>query len=166
MNSIEFANALKKIANEYNTIYMFGCYGQLVEEKNVEFKSEQYPYWYTEERKQKFKELYGKDYYGFDCVCLIKSVLWGFLDGNIEKGANGVPDINADEMCRRSRHISTDFSDIQIGEIVWLSEHIGVYVGNNEVVECTPKWNDGVQISNLKDRKWVLHAKLPYIDYI
>ena len=68
-------------------------------------------------------------------------------------------------MYRRSQDVSTDFSNIEIGEIVRLSEHIGVYIGDNSVVECTPKWKDGVQITKLSDREWVAHGKLPYVDY-
>ena len=60
MNNIEFANALKKVANEYNTVYLYGCYGQLVEENIIKYKSNQYPEWYTKERIEKFRKLYGK----------------------------------------------------------------------------------------------------------
>lgn len=119
------------------------------------------------------------DTFGFDCVCLIKGVLWGWC-GNTDKtygGAsyksNDVPDISADSMIKVCLDVSTDFSKIEIGEAVWMEGHIGVYVGGGLVVECTPKWDNKVQltacnqsISGYNRRNWTKHGKLPYIEYI
>jgi len=51
--------------------------------------------------------------------------------------------------------------------------HIGVYVGDGLAVECTPKWENKVQItacncskSGYNRRNWTKHGKLPYIDYV
>ena len=52
--------------------------------------------------------------------------------------------------------------------------HVGVYIGNGIVVECTPKWKNCVQFTNLGNlsqykngnyRLWSKHGKLPFIDY-
>ena len=43
--------------------------------------------------------------------------------------------------------------------------HCGVYIGGGQVVEATPKWNNGVQITALAARKWQKHGKLPYVVY-
>ena len=49
-----------------------------------------------------------------------------------------------------------------------------VYIGNGIVVECSPKWKDGVQFSNLGNlpqykngnyRLWSKHGKLPFVNY-
>ena len=57
---------------------------------------------------------------------------------------------------------------------MWLSGHIGIYIGDGLVVECSPKWENGVQITALANlgtkagynaRKWTKWGKLPYIDY-
>lgn len=109
------------------------------------------------------------DTFSFDCVGLIKGILWGWngntqrLYGGADYASNGVPDINADTMIKRCSDISTDFTDIEIGEAVWVPGHIGVYIGDGKVIECTPQWQNGVQITS--KRKWQKHGKLPYITY-
>lgn len=171
MNNIEFIEKLKNIVNNYKTIYMWGCFGQPVTESIIASKTKQYPYWYTASRQQKFRNLIGKNYFGFDCVCLIKGVLWGWngdaskAHGGAGYAINGVPDIDAGGMINVCKNLSTDFSNITPGEAVWLEGHIGVYIGNGQVIESTPSWKDGVQITNLTQRKWLKHGKLPYIEY-
>ena len=171
MNNYEFIEKLKDVVNNYKTIYMWGCFGQEVTESIIVAKTKQYPSWYTAERQKKFRNLIGKNYFGFDCVCLIKGILWGWngdtskAHGGAVYGSNGVPDTDANGMINKCNNISTDFNNITPGEAVWLSGHIGVYIGNGQVIECTPIWKDGVQITNLNQRNWVKHGKLPYITY-
>jgi N-acetyl-anhydromuramyl-L-alanine amidase AmpD len=43
--------------------------------------------------------------------------------------------------------------------------HCGVYIGDGKVVESTPIWKNGVQITALSARKWLKHGKLPYVEY-
>lgn len=118
--------------------------------------------------------------YGFDCVCLIKGVLWGW-SGNAAKpyggavyASNGVPDSGADTMITKCSGVSADFSGIVPGEAVWLPGHIGVYIGGGKVIECSPAFKNCVQvtaclnigaISGMNGRKWTKHGKLPYITY-
>ena len=118
--------------------------------------------------------------YGFDCVCLIKGVLWGW-NGNAAKpyggaayASNGVPDLGADTMITKCSGVSADFGGIVPGEAVWLPGHIGVYIGGGKVIECSPAFKNCVQvtaclnigaISGMNGRKWTKHGKLPYITY-
>jgi|GEM_PF-3115295 len=118
--------------------------------------------------------------YGFDCVCLIKGVLWGW-SGNAAKpyggaayASNGVPDLGADTMITKCSGVSADFGGIVPGEAVWLPGHIGVYIGGGKVIECSPAFKNCVQvtaclnigaISGMNGRKWTKHGKLPYITY-
>ena len=80
----------------------------------------------------------------------------------------------ADQMIAKCKEVSTDFSKIQPGEVVWMSGHIGVYVGDGLAVEATHRWKDGVQrtavhnigtIPGYNGRKWTKHGKLPWINY-
>ena len=118
--------------------------------------------------------------FGFDCVCLIKGILWGWNGdasaayGGAKYKANGVPDINADMMITKCSGVTTDFAKIKVGEVLWRKGHIGVYIGNGLGVECTPKWDNGVQItavanigkkSGYNARTWTKHGKLPYVTY-
>ena len=61
-----------------------------------------------------------------------------------------------------------------MGEAVWVPGHIGVYVGDGCAVECTHRWNDGVQLTAVHNmgekngypgRLWEKHGKLPYVTY-
>lgn len=120
------------------------------------------------------------DTFMFDCVNLIKGLCWNW-NGNPAKSyggasykANNVPDLGADGMIKVCTNVSTNFTNIQPGEAVHMSGHIGVYVGNGMVVECTPKWTGDVQISYLGNikaykignyRVWKDHGKLPWIKY-
>ena len=118
--------------------------------------------------------------FGFDCVCLIKGILWGWSGklntsyGGASYASNGVPDLGADTMIKVCSGVSTNFSNIVPGEAVWKSGHIGIYIGNGLAVECTPAWANKVQItavanigskSGYNARTWTKHGKLPYIDY-
>lgn len=136
-------------------------FGQTITKARVEAKAKQYPSWYTADKINRiFAPLYDKGYLGYDCVGLVKGVLW---EGNY--ASNGVPDISADAMIGRCKSVSTDFSSIAVGEFVWLKGHCGIYIGEGKVVESTPAWNNGVQITNLSARNWQKHGKLPYIEY-
>ena len=169
----EFVSKLQNIVDNYKTVYMLGCYGMPVTEKLIVSKSKQLPSWYTSQKQAELRKLIGKGYYGFDCVNLIKGLFWGFPDAKYN--TNGVPDINADNMISKCSELSTDFSNIEVGEAVWLSGHIGVYIGGSKVIECTPKWSNKVQITvclnigtvgGLNGRRWSKHGKLPYVDYL
>ena len=118
--------------------------------------------------------------FGFDCVCFIKGLLWGWsgdkakVYGGATYTANGVPDIDADQMMNVCADVSEDFSNIQVGEVVWIPGHIGIYIGDGLTVECTHRWKDGVQItavhnigtkSGYNGRTWTKHGKLPYVTY-
>lgn len=107
----------------------------------------------------------------WDCSGLLKGILWGYPE-NGKYASNGVLDQNADTIISNCLNISNDFNNIDAGEIVWIKGHIGIYIGNGQVVEATPKWNNGVQIttcknisSGQKERKWLKHGKSPYIKY-
>ena len=179
--NIELINALYDLLNNYKTVYMWGVFGSIVTEKLIQQKSAQYPAWYTLPRVQKFYSLVGKNYFGFDCVNTIKGLLWGWsgdrthANGGAQYAANGVLETNADGMIAKCSGVSGLFQNIVPGEVVWMSGHIGTYVGDGKVIECTDAWDGCVQMTALagteaarthKVHKWLKHGKLPYIQYI
>lgn len=178
MNNTEFVQKLKDVATNYKTLYVMGCFGAPMNSKNRARYCSNHSYNRQASRTRMIKAATASTF-GFDCVCLIKGILWGW-NGNKNKtygGAvyesNDVPDIGANSMIKKCSDLSTDFSKIEIGEAVWMEGHIGVYVGDGLVVESSPKWKNGVQITACncdKDgynrRNWTKHGKLPYIEYV
>ena len=183
MNKIEtaaqLANACLDVARNFDTLYVLGCCGAPMTQRNKERYLDAYSFNRKASRKKAIGYA-GKHTFGFDCVCLIKSLLWGWhgdqdhVYGGAAYKANGVPDVNADGMIQLCRDVSTDFSCLQVGEVLWNKGHIGVYVGDGLAVECTYRWADGVQVTavyNLSKtaashgRKWTKHGKLPYVSY-
>ncbi len=120
--------------------------------------------------------------WNFDCVILVKALLWGWCEnknaahGGANYLSNGVLDDNADGIINRCSDISSDFNNITPGELLWMNGHVGVYVGNRQVIECTGAWEHKVVYSyigyngerirnNIRVGSWKKHGKLPYIDY-
>lgn len=162
MNNIEFVEKLKSIRNS-NTIYMTGTFGQLVTHDLINQKSKQYPNAYSELRKANLRSLVGKNYHAFDCIGLVKAVLWGYP--NVSYASNGVPDINDQMVLSYLLDLSTNMNKIEVGELLHKKGHVGVYVGNGIVVECTTDWSGNVLFSSINQRKWKRHGKLCWITY-
>ena len=170
MTNKEFVDKLLNIVNNYKTIYAYGTFGQKLTTSIINQKAKQYPNWYTSTRKNNLLNLVGKNYFAFDCVGLIKGVLWGWNGSNTTNGgakyqSGGVPDINANGLINKCTNISTNFSSITMGEVVWMSGHVGIYYKNGQVIECSPAFNNKVQITNLTQRAWKKHGYLPWITY-
>lgn len=180
MTATELAKKCKDVAENYKTVYMWGCFGQPVTANIIAQKSKQYPSFYTAAKQAELNKLVGKGYFGTDCVGLVKMLLWNW-DGDISEqnggakyASNGVPDVTADMMIKKCKDVSTDFSNIEVGEFVWMSGHCGIYVGGGLAVESTPRWKNCVQItavanigskSGYNARAWSKHGKLPYVSY-
>lgn len=171
------------IAENYKTLYVMGCFGAPLTGSNVSRYCSNHSYNKAADRTAMIKAAANQSppVYGFDCVCLIKGILWGW-DGDASKtyggasyATNSVPDIGADTMITKCSGVSTTgWADMAIGEAVWMSGHIGIYIGDGLAVECSPKWENKVQItavgnigskSGYNTRTWTKHGKLPYVDY-
>lgn len=186
MKRNEFCDKAIAIATKYKTLYVNGCFGAPMTVTNkVRYSTNNS---YNRGRASMIMSA-TSDTFGFDCVCLIKAILGGW-NGNknhryggtlvnketkgISYGTMHVPDYNADSMIVHCTNVSTNFSNIEKGEAVWLKGHIGIYIGNGQVVECTPKFNNNVQVTNLGNisqyrkgnyRVWTKHGKLPWVEY-
>ena len=180
ITALEFANKCKSISKNYKFVYMYGCFGQPVTASLIEAKSKQYPSFYTAAKRAELKKLIGKGYFGTDCIGLVKMIFWDWSgdpnksNGGAKYASNGVPDINADTMITKCKSVTTDFSNIEIGEFLWIPQHCGIYIGNGLAVECSPKWKNSVQITAVGNigakpgyntRTWDRHGRLPYISY-
>ena len=170
------------IAKNHKTLYVLGCFGAPLTGGNVTRYCNNYAYNKDADRTAMIKAAANQSppVYGFDCVCLIKGILWGWSGnpsatyGGAKYTSNGVQDIDADQTIKVCTGVTTDFSSITLGEAVWCSGHIGIYIGDGLAVECTPKWENKVQItavanmgakSGYNARTWTKHGKLPWVDY-
>lgn len=173
----QLAEKAINVAKNYKTLYIMGCFGAPMNAANKVRYTKNHSY-NKDATRTKMINAASADTFGFDCVCLIKGLLWGWCGdtsktyGGAGYAINGVPDIGADTMITKCKDISTDFSRIEVGEVVWMQGHIGIYVGGGLAVECTPKWANKVQItacncskSGYNTRNWTKHGKLPYISY-
>lgn len=169
---------LKK-AEKCKTLYVMGGFGAPLTPANKERWINGYGYNQKPERKQKILSA-TDDTFSFDCVCLVKGILWGWnadvndVYGGAVPYSNGVPDIGTEAMIGRCSEVSTNFSTLTNGELLWLQGHVGVVVDAEKglAIECSPKWSDGVQYSSINRnvlgynrRDWTKHGKMPWVDY-
>lgn len=179
MTSREFIQKAIVIANNYKTLYVMGCFGAPMTDANKKRYTNNHEYNMRPGPKAAILAA-SSDTFGFDCVCLIKGILWGWsgnknhVYGGAVYCSNNVPDITADTMISRCSNVSADFSKIVPGEMLWKTGHAGIYIGNGMAVECTPAWSNCVQITdvgnigssgNRPTRYWTKHGKLPWVDY-
>jgi len=178
--NIELAKKAEEIAKNYKTLYIMGCFGAPMTANNKKRYTNNHSYNKKSSRKKMINAA-SSDTFGFDCVCLVKGILWGWA-GNKNKiygGAtyisNGVPDINQESMITKCKDVTTNFKNIEIGEFLWMKGHCGIYIGDGLAVEATPAWKNCVQItavgnigkkSGYNTRTWTKHGKLPYITYV
>lgn len=177
MDNKEFVAKLLNVVKNYKTLYVMGCFGAPLNDANKERYCNNHSY-NKDSTRQKMIRSASADTFGFDCVNLIKAILWGWEGdktkayGGAKYATNGVPDVSADGMIAKCTNLSTDFNNIEIGEALWCKGHIGVYIGDGLAIECTPSWDNCVQItacnrnvSGYNRRNWTKHGKLPYITY-
>lgn len=181
MTNIEFAQRAADVATNYKTLYVTGCFGWPLNEANKKRIIEEYPS--KNGQGARYQNIMASDssVFGFDCVNLVKALIWGWNgNSNAEYGgcvyeSNGMEDITVGAVMDQCIDPSTDFSKIEIGEYLWMSGHCGIYIGNGLGVECTPKWDNKVQItavgnigsqSGYNTRNWTKHGKLPQIQYV
>ncbi len=145
--------------------YVFGTYGNVLDEAAITSKAAQYP-----DEVGGNEEFIRQNWLGkrtSDCVGLIKG--YGWLNAEtqeVEYCTNGMPDIDADTMYRNSSDKGTIDTIPEIpGLAVWHQGHIGVYIGNGKVVQAA-NTKAGVILTNLGDTAWTHWLKVPYISCI
>ena len=101
-----------------------------------------------------------------DCVGLIKSYGWyDHETGDIVYGSHGMPDLGANQMYYAAAASGPIDTIPQIpGLAVWHDGHIGVYIGNGEVIEAMGT-RYGVVKTQLAGRSWTHWLKIAYITY-
>lgn len=140
---------------------------------------------------------WGNGKWSADCNNLYKAFVWG--KGELPKnvggywynpGRYGLGDLTCKQLIDSCSDVSTDFSKIAKGELLYIKgtngvDHIGIYVGDYQVegktfnvIESSPIWYNGIQSTYVdsKGRRirpktgeqsgtWQKHGKAPNIDY-
>ena len=157
---------------ENNWGYVWGTYGNVLTPSLFSYKLQQYP-----DGVGNYETYIQENYLGrrtADCVGLIKG--YGWLDPSgltIGYAENGMPDYGADQMYQaavKTGAAGADYGTMEtmpevVGLAVWKEGHIGIYIGNGEVVEAMST-KKGVVKTQVEGRGWTGWCKLPYIKYI
>lgn len=183
MKSKTFIAKLKDVVEKYKTVYVQGVFGapmvttpwDNIKRYTVDTNNK-----YNLKHAAEIQKTANKGYFGFDCVCLVKGILWGWSGnanakyGGAAYNSNGVPDIGTEKIIGECSGVSTTFNNVMPGELLWKNGHVGVYIGDGLAVECTPSYKGGAQITAVKNigtksgyyaTTWTKHGKLPYVDY-
>lgn len=176
----QLAERCLDVAQNYKTLYVMGCFGAPMTAANKKRYTQNHSY-NKQTARTKMINTASADTFGFDCVNLIKGLLWNWCGdkaktyGGASHAVNGVPDIGADTMITKCKNVSTTgWANMEVGEALWVKGHIGVYIGNGLAVECTPAWKNRVQVTSVGNigakagyntRTWSKHGKLPYVTY-
>lgn len=143
--------------------YIYGTYGQILTERLLLDRAQTYPSRIGPERVKYAREHYiGKRV--SDCEGMIKNYLWAdspdtapIYNASQDLSANG-----AFQAATVKGKIDT-IPEVP-GICVRYSGHVGVYIGNGEVVE-ERGFNYGCVKTKLKDRAWTDWFEHPWIDY-
>lgn len=164
-----------KKALKVNNVYMWGGILRLVEKQYDTLKGiygNQPGTGYSPERWAYLRSLFGKDFYGVDCVGLVKSYYWsGKLTGGVGSpnyASARYPDCSAADMYAAAK-VKGKIGTLpeKKGIILYCrkNHHVGVYIGNGETIESTlGARGDGV-VKRKIDKLWTDWFECPYITY-
>lgn len=161
-NNNELVDYCKKLYEE-GARYWFGTFGQVASENLWKVKKTQYPSQYKSSRDIQIKKDIKEHKIVTDCSGLIKGFMMLRPNGQIvytpslDLGANAYYN-NATE-----KGTIKTMPDIP-GLAVWKMGHIGVYIGNGEVIESRG-FDYGVQKYKLSDRSYIKWLKVPGLEY-
>lgn len=144
--------------------YWYGTFGQKATEHLYDYNRKRFPRYYA---SSDFPSQFGQKVH--DCVGLIKGYMWTLSHDSTsyEYQSHGMMDWSADilyEKCKRKSMVMATMPDIP-GLAVFMKGHVGIYVGNGEVIEARGH-KYGVVRTKLNERKWQKWAYLDFIQYL
>ena len=138
--------------------YWYGTFGQAASKELYDQKKNQYPNYYTTAYNGTTEKVH-------DCVGLIKGYLWCDSPEDTTPVYNASQDKSANGMhtaCKTKGEMPT-MPDIP-GLLVFYNNHVGVYIGNGEVIEARGR-KYGTVKTKLTDRPWTSWGYCPYVTY-
>ena len=163
-NNVDLAEWAKQ-ALSHGWGYVYGTYGEVLNESILTTKISQFP-----EQVGENEEFIRQHWLGgrtADCIGLIKGYAWFTCDtGQIEYRSNGVRDTGSDPMLDMATEKGTidTMPDIP-GIAVWMDGHIGIYVGDGQIIHAA-NTELGVIMTPLAQSGWTHWLKIPYITYL
>ena len=157
-----------KDALKLKTKYMWGGLFREITTAYINQLAGMYPNQYPASRKTALSSLVGKGYYGCDCVGLIKSYYFGGVGtANNAKGYDGSKDYGVGSMYNAAKTKGKIATMPQTEGILVMTAdfgHVGVYIGNNQVIECTlGSRGDGVVQTDFAKGNWAYWCQCPCI---
>ena len=141
--------------------YWYGTFGHVGTESLYLYNKSRLPNYYT---AADFESQFGKRVH--DCVGLIKGYIWSKTPTSEPVYvSNGCPDHSANSMlkaCTEQGKIAT-LPEVS-GTLLFMPDHVGVYIGNGEAIEARGH-KYGVVQTKVKGRGWKNWGKCPYINY-
>lgn len=158
-------------------IYIWGGVGEYVTDSFLDETIAKWPDWYTPERVQIRREMANRGLRGWDCIGMIQSYTWGdYHQDNTEW-------CWPEEFLTTWKLIEMDLvkGDIATlperpGLVLWKKGHVGVYIGNGEVIESNNYILSrerkgeagvlgGIVKSRIEDQEWTYWLQFPGIAY-
>lgn len=153
------ANGLVEYAKaQLGKPYWYGTFGQAASKSLYNQKKNQYPSNYKWEYAGETAKVH-------DCVGLIKGYLWCDSPEDNTPTYNVAQDLSANMMrdaCKANGNMSA--IPEAPGVLVFKDKHVGVYIGNGEVIEARGHAY-GVVKTKLGDRGWTSWGYCPYVTY-
>ena len=145
--------------------YIYGTYGNVLTESLLQDRAAVFGSEVTD-----YMDFIRQNWLGkrtADCVGLIKGYGWyDSASGEIRVGSNGMMDVGANAMFANATVKGTIDTIPEVpGLAVWVDGHIGIYIGNGEVIEAMSTLR-GVTRTQLAGREWTHWLQIPYISYV
>ena len=152
-------------AHEAGWGYIYGTYGNVLTENLLQDRAAAFGSEVTD-----YMDFIRQNWIGkrtADCVGLIKGYGWYDAEsGEIKVGSNGMMDVGANAMFSNATMKGTIDTIPEVpGLAVWVDGHIGIYIGNGEVIEAMNTLR-GVTRTKLAGREWTHWLQIPYISYV
>lgn len=152
-------------AHEAGWGYIYGTYGNVLTENLLQDRAAVFGSEVTD-----YMDFIRQNWLGkrtADCVGLIKGYGWYDAEsGEIKVGSNGMMEVGANAMFSNATVKGTIDTIPEVpGLAVWVDGHIGIYIGNGEVIEAMNTLR-GVTRTQLAGREWTHWLQIPYISYV